>query len=252
MPIEEFFGSPVATRTIGAYTMSLRAYDEETRLPLHAHGESFATFVLAGGFREESPGSSHVCAASSVVVHAPGDRHTNHFGGRTTCLTIQGGAFRRNAFLATPSVASIALKAQDEFHRPDTFSPMVIEALMLELFVAAERQPADRSAPSWLAHVRAMVERRFQEPLTLRELAEEAGVEPSRLAHAFRRHYGATVGERLRELRVRYAIQRIHSSAALNQIALDAGFSDQSHFTRTFRRATGMTPAAFRRAAGGS
>jgi AraC-like DNA-binding protein len=40
------------------------------------------------------------------------------------------------------------------------------------------------------------------------------------------------------------------SRASLGQIALDAGFSDQAHFSNAFRRSTGMTPTQWRRARG--
>jgi AraC family transcriptional regulator len=49
-------------------------------------------------------------------------------------------------------------------------------------------------------------------------------------------------------LRVDYARRKIaNSREPLVEIALSAGFADQTHFTRTFKRVTGMTPMEFRR-----
>ena len=249
MAAEEFFGIHLATREIGPYRLSLREYAGNTRLPQHAHGDAFATVIVDGGFREISAGSSVDCGPLDVVVHAPGARHVDQFSGRKTrCLSVQGGSFERSALLATPGASSIALHILREFRNPDAFSSMVVEAMMLELFVAAERQREDARPPRWLVQVRNTIDRRFQESLTLTGLAQSADVHPAHLARAFRRHYRTTVGELLRELRVAYARQRLASPAPLQEIAHAAGFADQSHFTRAFRRATGLTPGQYRRA----
>jgi AraC-like DNA-binding protein len=64
----------------------------------------------------------------------------------------------------------------------------------------------------------------------------------------FRQHQGVTIGAYLRELRIEAARRQLSSSEqSLSEIAANAGFSDQSHFSRLFRAATGHTPAAYRR-----
>jgi AraC-like DNA-binding protein len=68
------------------------------------------------------------------------------------------------------------------------------------------------------------------------------------LAREFRRHFCCTAGEYVRRLRVDFACRALlQSDTALIEIAVNAGFSDQSHFTRTFRAAMGMAPAQFRK-----
>jgi len=244
----DLFGERLAAREIGGFALALSRYERHSHIPAHAHEAPFVTVVLEGGYRETTPHDVRECVPQSIVVHEPGERHADTFAHRmTTCLSVHGAAFERSAFLATPAAAAMAMKLRDEFRAPDAFSPMVVEALMLELCAASGRQASNENAPSWLREVRTTLERRFREPLTLSALAEAADVQAAHLARAFRRHYGSTVGERLRELRVEYARQRLESRTPLSEIALDAGFADQSHFTRTFRRATGMTPSAFRR-----
>jgi AraC family transcriptional regulator len=72
------------------------------------------------------------------------------------------------------------------------------------------------------------------------------------LARTFRRTFGCTVGEYLRRLRIeRAAEQLVSGDLPLAEIALAAGFADQSHFSNVFRRRTGVSPSAFRREARG-
>jgi AraC family transcriptional regulator len=86
-----------------------------------------------------------------------------------------------------------------------------------------------------------------QDPITLSSLAREAGVHPSHLARAFRAHYRQSIGAYLRALRIEWASRELASRAvSISEVGLRAGFYDHSHFTRVFRRHTGMTPAQFR------
>jgi AraC-like DNA-binding protein len=244
----EFFGTQLASRQIGAFRLTLREYGEDTRLPQHAHADAFVTIVVEGGFREDSAGRSLDCGVHDAIVHAPGERHENRFAARRTCcLSVLGAAFDRSMLLASPATSAVAVKVLREFRNPDALSPLVVESAMLELYAAAARRRDEVRAPAWLRQVHATVERRFQEPLALSELALSVDVHPGHLARAFRRHYGTTVGDLVRDLRVTYARRRLETRASLRDIAHDAGFADQSHFTRTFRRATGMTPAQYRR-----
>jgi AraC-like DNA-binding protein len=67
------------------------------------------------------------------------------------------------------------------------------------------------------------------------------------VAPAFRREYGVTVTEYARSLRLEWArTQIVLDAAPLARIAYEAGFADQSHFTRAFRRHTGVTPGRYR------
>jgi AraC family transcriptional regulator len=67
------------------------------------------------------------------------------------------------------------------------------------------------------------------------------------VAQTFRRFHQCTIGEYLRRLRVDYACHELAGSErAICEIAAAAGFSDQSHFNRSFKRETGMSPSQYR------
>jgi AraC family transcriptional regulator len=104
-----------------------------------------------------------------------------------------------------------------------------------------------RRFPQWLERVRNILEQRFAEPCKLSEIAAEAGVHPVHLAREFRKYYGTSVGEYLRRVRIEYACRELMgSNAAVTNIAIAAGFADQSHFSRTFKRFCGTTPGRYR------
>ena len=73
-------------------------------------------------------------------------------------------------------------------------------------------------------------------------------VEPTRLLRGFRRFLETTPADYLRQLRVDQARRLLaETERPIADIALETGFTDQSHLTRVFRRLLGETPAASRR-----
>jgi len=103
--------------------------------------------------------------------------------------------------------------------------------------------------PRWLGQALDLLREQYSEPLTVGHIATSVGVHPVYLARGFRRFCRCTIGEYIRQLRIEHACRELCSSdISLAAIASDAGFSDQSHFSRTFKRFMDMTPAQYRRA----
>jgi AraC family transcriptional regulator len=85
--------------------------------------------------------------------------------------------------------------------------------------------------------------------LTIDMLAHEAGLSPAHFAHAFRESLGRPPHQYLLALRLERARRWLETTqASLSDIAQRAGFADQAHFTRLFKRAFGITPGALARA----
>ena len=105
------------------------------------------------------------------------------------------------------------------------------------------------SEPSWLQDAVTFIERHSHRSLSLAVVARAVGVPRSTLARAFRKCRHKSVGTLIREVRIRRATEILLGTAApVHDVAQQTGFFDQAHFTRVFRRLTGTTPIAFRRA----
>jgi AraC family transcriptional regulator len=100
----------------------------------------------------------------------------------------------------------------------------------------------------WLLKAHDFIHKRYCLRITLRVISREVGVHPAHLARAWRQSYGDTVASYIRKLRLTRAMQELQSGKKpVVQIAIDAGFYDQSHFHHAFKRYTGQTPAVFRK-----
>lgn len=86
------------------------------------------------------------------------------------------------------------------------------------------------------------------EGVSLAALAAAGGVTRFQVIRDFKRTAAMTPGQYLRDRRVRRAAALIAAGQPLAAAAAEAGFADQSHLTRAFKAARGVTPAAYRRA----
>jgi AraC family transcriptional regulator len=160
-------------------------------------------------------------------------------------------AFRRLVELRGRGFNWLAWRLAAELHASDAAAPLAAEGFALEILAATAREAApDRAGgrpPRWLASAEEFLRARLAEPVGLSTVADAVGVNPSHLARAFRARHGISVGAFGRRLRLDWAAAEIaRDDRPIAEIATEAGFADQSHFTRLFRRHVGMTPARFR------
>lgn len=99
-----------------------------------------------------------------------------------------------------------------------------------------------------IAHAVQLIHEDYAQPLTIRQLAAEAGLSRSQFDRQFQRLFGTNPREYLLRVRVHAACSLLtETDEKVTQIALKTGFYDQSHFSRTFRRILGTSPILFRR-----
>ncbi|WP_159998504.1 AraC family transcriptional regulator [Roseomonas sp. 18066] len=117
--------------------------------------------------------------------------------------------------------------------------------LLLDALGGAAPAPASR-----LAGLLAALDENPFDPWTAGSMAAEAGLSPSRLHAVFRAELASTPRAHLAALRLGH-VQRwlAEGSAPIAELAYRGGYADQSALTRAMRKATGLTPAAFRKRA---
>ena len=128
----------------------------------------------------------------------------------------------------------------------------VSQVTMTQCFVMRARIPAEAPAGAGLIawrmkRVREYIDWSFAQPITLSDLATVAGLSKMYFAAQFRR----ATGFRPHEFALRRRIERsqellLGSELPLVQVALDVGFETQSHYSATFKRLVGETPARWR------
>jgi AraC-like DNA-binding protein len=134
---------------------------------------------------------------------------------------------------------------QQEKHTQQPF-----EHLLLNVFNRfLKTKPGQQKMPAWAKELKEIIQDQIDANLTLKELSKGLEINPSYLSREFSRYFeDLSFGEYIRKQRIEKAIAYMQSSAySLTEIAYLTGFSDQSHFTRIFKKHTGESPSAYRK-----
>ena len=247
---------------LSATVLTSTAYAPRLRLAVHAHSSAFLCFVRDGGLVERHGKRSEGYDRFACTYRPAYDEHADQFDETGAVLDAfdlppawierlrDAGFDGRRFTIRSPLVQRLRARLEAELTAPDGMSEMIVEALATEVIASACRRPRNGPAPRdsrWPDRARGLIEHEFASPLSLAGIAAAVGVHPVHLARRFRAAHGCTVGEYIRRVRVAFARRLLTTTdMPIAEIALSAGFFDQSQLTKTFRRVTGATPAAYR------
>ena len=256
-----FYGNVPQKRALPSAILSEVVHRGALDVPEHSHELAYFTLVLGGTYFEKFGTKSVDHRPMTIIWHRAGISHKDHIGVEgARCFTVELQRDRLEdlrGFSAVPldfsehgsALAWVSARLFREFKEWDNGSDLVAEGLTLEMLGHAARSghASERYPPKWLSAIADRLNDQFLENISTSELAHEAGVHPVHLASVFRRFYGQTIGEYVRQLRIAHASRLLSGRRSFAEIAYECGFADQSHFNRLFKRHTGMTPGAFRR-----
>jgi AraC family transcriptional regulator len=258
-----FHGCITKSLRVADFILTESAFDPHSRLPRHAHENSYFCFGLQGVYTERYGSREVVCRPSALTFRASSQTHEAIVHGADTRvfmleissrwiekLRADSLALRITSEFCGGALPQLCARLYREFNKTDTAAKLAIEGLTLELLAEAARQPYKGigAAPTWLRQAREIIVERFPETLKLTQIAAEVGVHPVYLATVFRQKFGVTIGEFVRRLRIEHACAELmNGELPLAAIATQAGFADQSHFSKVFKLYVGMTPHKYRK-----
>lgn len=126
-----------------------------------------------------------------------------------------------------------------------------VEKILLEVLQKYLQQSAGKKVPAWAKELKEMMQDQIDTNLnlSLEQASKELDINPAYLSREFSKYFeNLSFGEYIRKMRIEKAIQLIQTTNySLTEIAYLTGFSDQSHFTRIFKKFTGQNPLSFRK-----
>ncbi|WP_284735817.1 helix-turn-helix transcriptional regulator [Dongia deserti] len=269
-----------------AQSKSLAIYDYRCRIGLGAtpfverHNRSSISFVRKGSFGYHTRGKYFELVAGSVLIGRAGDEYVcshDHVCG-DECLSFQlapelvaaigddDTIWSVGALPPVPELMVVAELAEAAAARQSDVALDEAGLLMAARFVeiagsthraksaAAEQKPVVTATRDRRRAVEAALwlEEHAHQAIDLDRVSRQAGLSPFHFLRLFARVLGVTPHQYLVRCRLRHAARLLADPArSITDVAFDVGFADLSNFVRTFRRAAGVSPRVFRKAAKG-
>lgn len=239
----------------------------------HSHEALVVTVTEAGGSEIKSRGETKEASSSALFVFNPAEPHSGRMA--------KSKRWRyRGLYLAQPALkklgATLGIDAVPYFTANAIHDPALI-GCFLDLHVTlqsgadallereglvasfgelfrrygsrGERIASGRSDRSPVSSVQALMRDRYRGQLTLEEMARIVDLTPFQLIGLFKRTIGLTPHAYLTQVRLKAAMREMRHGVSIAEAALAAGFYDQSVLTNHFKRAYGITPLQWVRAA---
>lgn len=263
-------------RTDDAGTLVVQRLVNSTHAyPLHSHDDVYGVGVMEMG------GCYCVKAGQEASLATPGELAFFNPGQVHSGIPYRRNVYTYKMFYIGQEAMKAALRELADKDRPPEFRRLIVQDRELsEKLNALHRSLADGSGPLSLQsalletcvrivakhanvspkdsgpHEPGAVKRaveflndRLGEKISLEELANAAGLSRYHLIRVFKKSCGLTPHAYLTQQRINRASSLLKSGETpLSEIALATGFTDQCHFTKTFRSLTGATPGRFRTA----
>jgi len=229
----------------------------------HSH-ESFSIGVITGGRSTYLNGDLRIeVGAGTTVLMNPGVVHAcNPIDAEPwsylmlfvdlSWLQAQGFKLPTQTWSASPALYQRLLQGfADLFDAgvPDREGRLADLFATLPDFLGANTQARGEGNPR-LNAAAAFIRAHRSDPLSLEDICAACGLSRAYLIRAFRQHYGLTPHGYLLDQRVQLARAQLRQGRAIAEVAQEAGFADQAHLQRAFKKHLAATPGHYRNAAG--
>ncbi|NIG53962.1 AraC family transcriptional regulator [Chitinophaga sp. Cy-1792] len=260
-PAGKFYGSTNEAIHLPGFTLTDTVYTQP-RVPWHYHENRYFTFLLAGGMTEANKKKSYECVSGDLLFHNWDDAHYNIASDKYTrgihievheswfaAAGINSNVSAGSSRINDPVVKQWIYEIFREMKLSGIQSQLAIDVLLVQIFgrIGEIKTIAEKQKPQWLKNMEELLSAGSVE-LSLTVLAGIANVHPVHLSREFSRFYGVSLGEFVRAVRMQKAMKLLSASdVSLTDVAYDCGFSDQSHFIRSFKVFHQITPLQFRK-----
>ncbi|WCO02964.1 helix-turn-helix domain-containing protein [Psychroserpens ponticola] len=228
----------------------------------HYHENPYLMYVLQGSLFDINKKKQTACSSGSLFFYNWDEphfnsKHSDHAKGFHIEFERQWfkekqldlNLWEGSQLIENPKLHHILAKLYFEFKCDDDYSQVSVELLLLQLCEGIDSIHIIKTLdePLWIQKLKDILHQ-VNQNLSLDALSKQLGVHPTHISRAVPKHLKTTLGDYIRQHKVKTAIgYMMNSKLSLTEITYLSGFSDQSHFIRLFKLYIGMTPKQYRR-----
>ena len=258
----EFYGETNQTIHLNGITLTDTEYTLD-RVDWHYHENAYFTFILQGNVIEGNKKEVYNCSAGSLLFHNWQEPHYNikpEGYTRGFQIELKNTWFDNLDFNIDKLQGSIKISNVDikfflykifkETKIEDDTTTLSIQSLILQTLTEMfhNRHTEFDKNPIWVNKIKEILHYEFSDKLTLEYLSKTLDIHPVHLSRDFSKYFNCNLGDYLRKLKIEKSYTLLSSKQlSLTEIAYQCGFSDQSHFNRSFKSISGISPNHFRK-----
>lgn len=254
----QYQGGMIKKLDVEGCIISNTFYTEQQRSDWHAHENAHLSLLFSPSKGETKSKEMYADNKGMIFTYHEGQVHrfTTQKGMATSAnieidkaflekYGISFSTFKKN-LLQKENAKSLIIHAQAELFGKDHNKELNVLSILLEMMSSKPKEYGNH--PVWLEKLKELLNDKWNESLTLDNIALELGVHPVTISKYFRKYFGLTLGQYRRKIRVENSLSLIKSQKmSLSEIAHFCNYSDQSHFIREFKKHTGLKPLDFKR-----
>jgi YesN/AraC family two-component response regulator len=146
-----------------------------------------------------------------------------------------------------PIVKHKIVEIMREVKELDDQSSLSLETTILDILSSLTHDKTENKRPSWITHLYELLHDESNTNWSLALLSEKLNVHPVTISKYFPKYFQTNIGDYIRKIKTEKSLTDLSKkSIALEEIAVKYGFVDNAHFTRVFKKHTGITPSQYR------
>lgn len=237
-------------------------YYSQQAVPWHYHENAYFSFILNGNLKEVNKKETIICSPGTLIFNNTHDPHYNKDHTKYTRQFyieikdawlrnhhIDRKSFKNGAILNNPFLISLTKRIYREFKINDTASQISIEGLLLLGLgdITRKVQIETETTPAWVSRIKEIINDKSAERITLSSLSAETCVHPIYISQNFNKYFHCSLSEYIRKIRVEKSVVLLaNKKLSITEVAYQCGFSDQSHYIRSFKEINRITPSKYR------
>jgi AraC family transcriptional regulator len=236
------------------------SYKEAFSSDWHKHENIYMTFILKGGSKEKRIKREIECMPGMLLLYSKQETHKNlNYKNNSKNLHIEfddswfkkfdidTSNFEGQSLIKSPLVKCELLKTISEINTPDSQTEINLEATMLAAIYALPVAKHFRNKPEWVKKLYELLHDEIERDWTLHDLSQKINVHPVTISKYFPNYFKVNIGDYIRMIKIEKSLPLLSKmSIPIEEVALKSCFVDNAHYTRVFKKHTGITPSYYR------